>query len=306
MSTTPYANSLFEQPWWLDAVAPGQWEEALVTDTNGSVMARMPYVKTGNRITMPPLTQNLGIWMAPEIRDDYTARKNVINEVFSRFDRCQSVRQTLSPLNDYVLPFRWLGYRMEPRFTYRLTDLSDCDRLYAAFAKNCKRHIKSAQKKLTLNHKLDMDVLWRMLNKTFEAQNRKNPMSREVVFRIVAACEKERHGQYLEARDAEGNVHSCAYFVYDDQVCYYLLGASDPAFRSSGAQSLILWEGIQFASAHSKIFDFEGSMIEGIETFFRQFGGVCTPYYEVRKLTLLEEIMEVWKPRIKRILGYKL
>ena len=35
MSTTPYANSLFEQPWWLDAVAPGQWEEALVTDANG-------------------------------------------------------------------------------------------------------------------------------------------------------------------------------------------------------------------------------------------------------------------------------
>ena len=75
MSTTPYANSLFEQPWWLDAVAPGQWDEALVTDANGSVMARMPYVKTGNRITMPPLTQNLGIWMAPEIRDDCTDRK---------------------------------------------------------------------------------------------------------------------------------------------------------------------------------------------------------------------------------------
>ena len=32
---------------------------------------------------------------------------------------------------------------MEPRFTYRLTDLSDCDRLYAAFAK---QRFKSAKK----------------------------------------------------------------------------------------------------------------------------------------------------------------
>lgn len=305
MSTTPYANSLFEQPWWLDAVAPGQWEEALVTDEDGSVTARMPYVRSGGRIVMPPLTQNLGIWMAPEIQDDYAAQKNVINEIFSRFGICKSVRHTLSPQNRYILPFRWLGYRMEPRFTYRLTDLSDCDQLYASFAKNCKRHIKSAQKKLTLSDKTDAEVLWQTLNKTFEAQHRKNPMSKELVMRIIETCEKEGHGKYMEARDPEGNVHSCAYYVYDEAVCYYLFGASDPAFRSSGAQSLILWEGIRFAAEHSKVFDFEGSMIEGIENFFRQFGGACTPYYEVRKLTLLEEILEVLKPQVKRLLGYK-
>ncbi|MBP3673091.1 MAG: GNAT family N-acetyltransferase [Oscillospiraceae bacterium] len=306
MNVIPYANSLFEQPWWLDTVAPGQWEEALVTDDHGAVVARMPYVKAGNRIVMPPQTQNLGIWMAPEIRKDYAAQKNAINEIFGRFAGCKSVLHTLSPANSYILPFRWLGYRMEPRFTYRLTDLSDCEKLHGSFAKNCKRHIKSAQKKLLLRDQTDVDMLWRMLDKTFEAQKRKNPMSKDLVYRIVETCEKLGHGKYMEARDEEGNVHSCAYYVYDEEVCYYLFGASDADFRSSGAQSLILWEGIKFASEHSKVFDFEGSMIEGIENFFRQFGGVCTPYYEVRKMTLLEEILEVLKPRIKRILGYKM
>lgn len=306
MNVTPYANSLFEQPWWLDIVAPGEWEEALVTDAKGSIIARMPYVKVGNRVEMPPQTQNLGIWMAPEIREDYAAQKNVINALFGRFKGCKSILHTLSPVNNYVLPFRWLGYQMEPRFTYRLTDLSDCEKLHASFAKNCKRHIKSAQKKLVINDQTNVETLWRMLDKTFEAQNRKNPMDKELVFRIVETCERLGHGKYLEARDSEGNVHSCAYCVYDEEVCYYLFGASDAAFRSSGAQSLVLWEAIQFASHHSNIFDFEGSMVEGIENFFRQFGGVCTPYYEVRKATFLQEILRVLKPHVKRLLGYKM
>jgi lipid II:glycine glycyltransferase (peptidoglycan interpeptide bridge formation enzyme) len=144
-----------------------------------------------------------------------------------------------------------------------------------------------------------------MLDVTFAAQKRKNPMDKELIRRIVETCEAAGHGKYLEARDPEGNVHSCAYFVYDEQVCYYLLGASDSRFRSSGAQSLVLWEGIQFAAQHSKVFDFEGSMVEGIENFFRQFGGVCTPYYEIRKSTFLDEVLLAAKPRVKRLIGYK-
>lgn len=306
MSTTPYANSLFEQPWWLDAVAPGQWKEALVKDKNENVVARMPYVQSGKRIVMPPLTQNIGIWMAPELRENYAMQKEAINEIFSRFSDCGSVCHRLSVENDYVLPFRWLGYRMEPHFTYRLTDLRDRDKLYGALNKNCKRKINSAGKKVTISQQLDINVLWEMLNKTFEAQNRKNPMPREVVERIVSACEETGHGKYMEARDAAGNVHSCAYFVYDEAVCYYLFGASDVAYRSSGAQSLLLWEGIQFACQHCKVFDFEGSMVEGIENFFRQFGGTCMPYYEVRRVPLWREMANLIKPGVKRLLGYKI
>lgn len=29
-NTTPYANSVFEQPWWLDIVVPGLWDEVTV------------------------------------------------------------------------------------------------------------------------------------------------------------------------------------------------------------------------------------------------------------------------------------
>ncbi len=305
MNTTPYATSLFEQPWWLDIVAPGQWHEAVVKDGD-AVIARMPYVLNKNRIEMPGLTQTLGIWMSPETQADYGAQKKAIFELFGQLPNCNSVSHTLSPSNTYVLPFRWLGYRIEPSFTYRLNNLSDCDGLYQTFNKTAKKNIKAARNKVTVSDKTNVDTLWQLLDKTFEAQNRKNPMSKELVMRIVETCEATGHGKYFEARDAQGNVHSCAYFVYDEEVCYYLFGASDSQFRNSGAQSLILWEGIQFAAQHSKVFDFEGSMVEGIENFFRQFGSVCTPYYSITKGSLISEFMQILKPRIKRLLGYKI
>ena len=67
MNETPYANSVCEQPWWLDIVAPGKWHEAIVRDKDGRTIARMPYVTKGKRVLMPPFTQNIGIWMAPEV-----------------------------------------------------------------------------------------------------------------------------------------------------------------------------------------------------------------------------------------------
>lgn len=306
MNTIPCANSLFEQPWWLDIVAPGEWGEAIEKNESGEIIARMPYVVTRKRIHMPPLTQTLGIWMAPEIKKDYGKQKTAVNGLFAQLPPFHSFEQALSPENDYVLPFRWLSCHMEPRFTYRLTDLSDCEALYQNFNKTAKKNIKYARNKTEVTSEIQLDTLLDMLEKTFSAQRRKTPMPKELIQKIVRVCDASGHGKYLDARDSEGNVHACAYFVYDEQVCYYLLGASDIRFRSSGAQSLILWEGIQFASRHSKIFDFEGSMVEGIENFFRQFGGVCTPYYTVSRRSFPEEVLLAAKPRVKRLLGYKI
>ncbi len=52
-------NSLFEEPWWLEAVAPGRWREAVVTSDAGPE-ARLPYVLKRRMgltlVAQPPLT----------------------------------------------------------------------------------------------------------------------------------------------------------------------------------------------------------------------------------------------------------
>ncbi len=47
--------------------------------------------------------------------------------------------------------------------------------------------------------------------------------------------------------------------------------------------SFCLWQAIQFASTVTRQFDFEGSMIQPIERFFRAFGGQQTAYHNVSR-----------------------
>ena len=311
LNTTPYANSVFEQPWWLDIVAPGEWGEVTVKEGDETV-ARLPYVLQSGRIVMPTLTQTLGPWIKPEYRQfqpgntQLSKQKELIAALLGQLPRHKSFHVTFDSANEYILPYRWLGYRYEPEFSYRLTDLCDTDALYAALNKTAKKNIKAARNKTTLVEQPTAKMLMDLLDKTFEAQGRKWPHDRDLTRRIIEKSVENGHGKLLVAQDGEGNLHSGAFLLYDEKVCYYLLGGSDSAFRSSGAQSLVLWESIRFASTVSKAFDFEGSNVEGIENFFRQFGGSRVTNYSVIRQSLFADCMELAKPRVKRLIGYKI
>lgn len=311
LNTTPYANSVFEQPWWLDIVAPGEWGEVTVKEGDETV-ARLPYVLQKGRITLPPLTQTLGPWMKPEYRQfqpgntQLSKQKELIAALLGQLPRHKSFHVTFDSANEYILPYRWLGYRYEPEFSYRLTDLCDTDALYAALNKTAKKNIKAARNKTTLVEQPTAKMLMDLLDKTFGAQGRKWPHDRDLTRRIIEKSVENGHGKLLVAQDGEGNLHSGAFLLYDEKVCYYLLGGSDSAFRSSGAQSLVLWESIRFASTVSKTFDFEGSNVEGIENFFRQFGGSRVTNYCVIKQSFFADCLAMAKPRVKKLLGYKI
>jgi hypothetical protein len=97
------------------------------------------------------------------------------------------------------------------------------------------------------------------------------------VQRIEAACRERAQSRILIAEDAQGRAHAGCYLVWDSESAYYLLGGGDPELRNSGAMSLVMWEAIRFSAEVSDSFDFEGSMIESIERFFRAFGALQTP-----------------------------
>ena len=110
----------------------------------------------------------------------------------------------------------------------------------------------------------------------------------------------------LAAYDSDNRIHSMALFVYDETICYYLLAGNQPELNAkSCANSLIVWEGIKLAAKMSNVFDFEGSMTQSIERFFRKFGATPTTYYAIRKQSFLRQIFAVIKPGIKNMLGHK-
>lgn len=309
--TTQYANSVFEQPWWLDIVAKNKWGEVTVKEA-GEVVARLPYVIKKGKIRMPPLTQTLGPWIKQEYREfkpgntQLSKLKEIISQLLCQLPKHDSFKVCFDSSNSYILPYKWHGYNLSPAFSYRISDLEDLSLVYSLFNKTVRKNINYASNKVDICESEDPEDIINLLDKTFASQRRSFPYDRTIVNTIVRESIKRKTGRLLVAIDGEGNKHSSGFFVYDNNVCYYLMGGSDLNFRASGAQSLLLWNAIQFASAVSKKFDFEGSMVEGIENFFRQFGGKQVINYVVSKQPLHDVFLDMLKLSIMKRIGYKI
>ena len=288
---TRCANAIFQQPWWLDAVAPGRWSEATV-ERDGRVIARLPYVVRGRRrmrvLTMPPLTQTLGPWVersgasAPRALGE---ENELLAALEAALPSAESFVQQFAPAMLNALPFYWAGYRLELQYTYRLEGIGSEDAVWHGMRGNVRREIRKARRRVEVRDDLPLDRFHSVWAKTFERQGLPVPVSVSRLERLDAACATRGARALLSAHDDADRVHAVAYVVWDANAAFYLLGGADPALRSSGASSLLLWEGITRARAVTDVFDFEGSMLPSIERYFRSFGARQTPYLRVSRAT---------------------
>lgn len=287
LAPVPTTNTLFEEPWWLDAAAPGSWDAVEVVEGD-RVVARLPYVAKRTRgitvLTQPPLTPTLGPWVEPS-EGKYARRleleKERLTALIERLPPHHVFRQNFAPAVTNWLPFHWAGFTAGVRYTYRLEDLSDPDAIWSEFAENVRRQVRKAQKTVEVREG-EIESFLALQAMTFERQGLKPP-AQALVRRLEQASGARGAGRLLSAVDADGNTHAAVFLVWDDRSAYYLMGGRDDAFARSGAMSLLLWEAIRFAAGVTKAFDFEGSMVEPIERFFRSFGGRQTPYLRVER-----------------------
>ena len=305
-------NSIFEEPWWLDIVAPGQWNEVFVRDGE-KIIARLPYCILNGVIENPVYTQTLGIWMDSKIKEyskgnsQLHVQKEIIKELIGKLPKAKKISLCLDCENSYILPFRWHGFQIEPTFSYRITNIKTLNIEETLYGKTVKKNIRSARKKVYIvDDSTDFEKLIDMQNLTYARQGRKNPISSDITMNLMEKTYDTGHGRLMVAEDDQGIPHSACFFVYDNRRCYYLLGGFNPNFNSDGSQNLLLDAGIKFAQTVSEDFDFEGSMIEGIENFYRQFGGSQVINYHVTKQALIYDVLNAMKPRVKRIIGYKI
>jgi len=118
---------------------------------------------------------------------------------------------------------------------------------------------------------------------TFERQHIVNKQSDALLRRLITVAREQEQGEIFGGFDEQGRLHAVVFVVWQDSYAYYIAGGSDPLLRHSGAHSLVMWEAIQYASQYTSRFDFEGSMIPGVERFFREFGALQKPYFSITR-----------------------
>lgn len=280
---------LFSQAWWLDAVAGPEWD--VVLEKKGDqIIGALPFV-TRQRLgftilAQPELTPCLGPWIRPS-QKSYSKRlgfeKNVLGALFDKLPHYAYYVQNWHHKRTNWLPLYWRGFTQSTLYTYQLEGIGDKERIWSELQVNIRTDVRKARDRFGIQVR-DSKSLSEYLSvnrMTFERQGRSQPYSDDIVHHIDRAAAMRGARDCLVAVDEEGNLHAGVYIVRHNDTAYYLMGGGDPKLRKSGATSLLLWEAINKQPLGIEYFDFEGSMIEPIERFFRAFGAVQTPYFEV-------------------------
>lgn len=289
LSDNPY-GPIFSNPWWLDAVAPGSWAEAVI-EKGGKMHARLPYVIKQRRgltmLTMPPLTQTLGPWLRPypgKYSNRLSEEKQLLTELIEQLPRFDLFQQNFEYSMTNWLPFYWKGFQQTTRCTYVIEDLTDLDAVFEEFAQSKRKNIRKASELITVKYDLPAKDFYDNHLLTLSKQNERISYSLELFERLYCSAYERQAGKTFYCVDDNNNLHSAIFVVWNEYSAYYLISTIDPDFRNSGSATLLIWEAIRFLADKTQRFDFEGSMIEGVENSFRSFGAKQIPYHQVSKV----------------------
>lgn len=283
---------IFSQPWWLDTVCGNENWGVVIYEKGGKILGTLPYFikkKFGFTIlTSPQFTQVLGVWLAPS-KAKYANRlgkeKEVIQGLIHHLPKYHAFFQSFHNSYTNWLPLYWLGFEQTTKYTYVIEDLTSLENVWADSNPNIKTDVRKAQRLLTLINDLPFEEFYRVVSLTYKRQGMKVPFAYSMLKKIFDKAVARNSGKLFCAVDGEGRTHAVLFLIWDENTAYYLIGGADPELRNSGAASLCIWEAIKFSATVTKAFDFEGSMVYGIERFFRGFGAKQKPYSRIIKFS---------------------
>ena len=252
----------------------------------GGFVAEYETLKNGVRISARSrLTPYSGqaVFVSPRRRSsEITARKAIAALAAERLKQdLKRVNVRLSPFTPDVQPYVWAGFSAVVRYTY-LVDVSCASTAWENLDENHRRSIKLAEKS---GLSLDEGVRAEDCVELFRASRESPGRWKDLLGGYARALSPLGFCKNFGIRDSDGTLVSAIFLVWDRYRTYYLLGG----FKQSGdkisraATTYGLWKAMSFTREELglKTFDLEGSMIPGVELFFRKFGGELVPYYTI-------------------------
>lgn len=274
------------QDWFLDIVCEGGTYEYIYSSEEKETISAIFYKKKGGirYVTMPPLAPYLGIkYNYPDL--DKRSSKLSFEEkksksLIKKLDEFPIVEFNLSPQVTNAFPFIKKGYRQYLKYTYIIPSSWNKDlyleRMDKKMRKEIERHAHKVEANLEIEEFLDL----------LKTHSTSKKLEKWYDIDIIRSLDKElsqRNKRKIYYIMSNGNLLGANYIIEDIDTNYNLLSISNPDIKSSNVTSSLIHKCILDTFDQKKAFDFEGSMIPGVENLFRRFGGIATPYYVIKK-----------------------
>ncbi len=257
-----------------------QWDVALLRDSQGNITAAMPYLigsKLGLRFVLQPqLTQYNGPWFRTGADIPATTRQLV--GYFASL-HLALFNQNFGP--SATPPNGWDGYRVWPRITYRIEDISNPEEVFRNFDK--RRRQRLIHHCLPVLHPTELDPanFAQFHTRYWLSRGKKDLLSEEFMTRIISTALQRKQGILLGLNDTNGTLRAARFVAYDGHCAYALLSALHPESHPSGASPLLFWHILQRLATLTHSFDFEGSMVPSIAYSYSLYGAQPITYYQL-------------------------
>ncbi len=287
---------IFFQPWWLDATAGKNNWDVVIFENNNEIIAALPYYKKNKLgftfLLNPMFTNRLGIYYKYYDNLDISNNskklsfeKEIFTSLIEKLPKFNWFNINFSYNVKNHLPFHWKGFNQTTRYSYIIEDISNIENCLNNFDSSKKRDINKARKLVEVKFDLSAEQFYEHHKKSLEKKGSKITYSFNIFKKMYDSCYETDSGKVIYATDKNNSsiIHSAYFFIWDKNYGYDLIGSVDSDLKNSASTALLIYTIIEFLSNKTNGFDFEGSMIEGVEQTFRKYGTKQMQYFNINK-----------------------
>lgn len=166
------------------------------------------------------------------------------------------------------------------KHTYIIDKSAEIEELWSMHSSAHRRVIRQAEKELKYEIEENVTVFLDFAFKTFKKRGKRVPLFPLVFTKLDKLLLKDGLRKIVKCTNKENVVVAMCYFVKDEQWTYNFANCAVDDYSHYGI-NLILWNEIKLALTEGRSFDFEGSMIPGIDQFYKRFKGTKTYYQSI-------------------------
>lgn len=265
---------IFSQAFYLNALC--QWD-ALVAGDYEYIMALPRKTKAGFRyVFIPPFTGQLGI-IGP-------ATPGI--ELCTAFIKAaaREYAYTDSLLNEYNEVQEGQGIQLQWRNNMVLPLRDSYETIAGRYSRDAMKNLrKAAQQGCTIEYNIPPEKVIALYRAAYGRLNRKTgEQDYEKFYALAQTAIQSQKGFTVGVTDTASELVAAAFFGIDNKRLYYILGAPSPAGRQLKAVHYLIDAIIKKYADTGLQFDFEGSDIESVASFYKKFGPLVQKYPHVK------------------------
>ena len=271
-------NSILGYSWYLDVVFEN-WSALILNDYEAVFPLTIKSKFSINYLLHPIFMRCLAIY----------SKKKLTHKIVNDF--IDLIPKNIKLINIYLqenTPFNNTDFVTENR-TFQLLKLSDAyDTIKSGYNKSVLKNIRKAEKS-------ELEIIYNVAVNTI-AKSYQNNIGKQVghlddfhfkkIEKLMSEALKNNKGITIGIQNNTNQLLASGFFMKTANAIYFSFGSANAEGKASGAMYLMLDDIIKTYAQQVEKLDFDGSDIEGIANFNRNFGAKDYVYLQIKKNTL--------------------